>query len=699
MTDAERRATSWVGTVAIVIVALSVFSHSQPFFSERAFRKSGAYPDHFEKSREGGVMAVVRQPLLERAAAADDAARGMLAGRAVEELGTSEKKALLGHMTTARSWFVASHLAGNLPWLVLTGMAAFVLGARIRDRWNRDDQAPLDLDETRVLSQLRPGKLGVRLPELPLPAEEKGRGLSPLHLRGYRKLFEKRDERTTPRQLRAQFRRELPGLPRKDRADVTQCLRLGVPPLLLQAREELRRHGWLTPLAERLLRITAAHGEWPASIGHHGAGRCGLAEHKADLLMRVLAQLRASRIDEEDAAAVRVLALVHDLGKIISFQRTARGRWQRRDRLHAQHTAKVLLALPEFAREHGHDEERILLAVEFDHNPEAVPLEFRQQVAAISRIVKAADGASVREHVNEAQLVRDAALAVVERFPAMVRSLRINRVPASRVVQGFYEGRTERGEPALVLSEVQFRQQLKTVLSDEQQRALGLWTERARDGSAHPGYAVVAQALMEAEFIPKEVRGIPVDPVGLVSLRSGDKGFSAFFPVDLDRLRAHLGDELDEILAFWSSAKRFPLQIVATGCLKKKALKERIDELKKAEARVKQGRDAPHGRCPACQSPMKPDPAGGPWLYCQNYPRVDESRCGVRFRYENGQADKTCRHCGKDLVVIFRARPKHMGCPDYCKKTKDKRQVVFAVEDKDVEDLGSVGSAEQGATS
>ena len=724
----SKRVVTNVITGALVLLLLASMSR-YPAIAVKAWRRQNGFPDIQTLRKEVAVAWSPTRELALALLARAEKGQGLATMDAPED--PSLRDVWVQRRLAVQAWSVAASYVLYLPLgLVVALMAGF------GSSWLRSeegDEEDLDLGTQEVRVRTRMGPQGVQLPELELPRTPRlmseeisgeaweqlqhARHLAERHgprsaeldrysrtLGGSRRLVARLEElgradaadaipeaamrayeaawdsmageqAATAEGRGAVARKALAGQGKSDMAALTKCFVAEVPPLLLKAREALRVRGLLTPLRERALRITAAHATYPASIAHHGTRRGGLAEHKADVLLRVIAEVQARKISELDRAAALDVAAIHDLGKILSYYQTPGGRWCARDQIHAQNTARILIGLQEFWREHTKDAERVVVAVRYDHNPQSMPLQIAEAARAIGALVSEEDQQSSIGGYDEAEALRRALSRVVDVLPSILREIPINRVPGAsgeprpRHVHGFYEPASGNDEELLVLSELQFRRKLSSTLRPLEQKILDLGSDRA-DGRIHPGFAHVAEKLIEEGLIPATVRGVPVqEKTGLVTVKSGSRFYKAMFPISLSHLRSRLGDELDKMTAFWRTGDRFGVSVVATGW---DWTEEALTKLAEANDRkIKEDRDrasSGEDRCPACGKALKKDPSGK-HLQCADYVAPRVRRCGVRFRLVDGAAVQTCE-CGKELVVIQKAVPRHMGCPDRCGKER-----------------------------
>jgi len=94
--------------------------------------------------------------------------------------------------------------------------------------------------------------------------------------------------------------------------------------------------------ARHVMTVVAAHHTWPASIAHHGAGSGGLLAHTLRAFRLALAHPGAG--DPTLRQAFLLLALAHDVGKILAYTPRSSGGFQLTSYYHANRSADLLMA-------------------------------------------------------------------------------------------------------------------------------------------------------------------------------------------------------------------------------------------------------------------------------------------------------------------------------------------------------------------
>ena len=690
----QRNSGPWgVVSILAVVMGLVVYGSRTEGLASRIWEKSGD-PDiatAIDEIEGSGVpWSPVALATLGKAVESMEAAVAAPASRQT------------GHLLDAHMWTVLAYFVLHGPVALALGIVGLALGRLLaRERSN----GLLDV-ETLQVNVARPSqKHTIMVPELALPrcqnrvmdtpfeddmgeSTERLRELAddvgvdgsavteelaklPLRAASRMRSWLERDSGLSDRALQAyegawaDGPQHLRGVGRREKQMLARYLELEAPPAFVEAREQLRRRGWLTPLRERLMAIVMAHRDWPASIGQHGGHEGGLLEHYADVLRKVL---ETGRVLPDAAVTV---AVAHDIGKVLSYVRDDDGRWVRADARHAQNTALILSGLPELEEEHGAEAEGILVALAHEHAMEAMPLALAPTCKRLLEYVKEADGKSVAAEAPSPVTIGEAASRALEVLPTLIRDARINRIGSAWHVHGFWEPAGPRGEEVLLLSEQKLREQLQGYLSDEDQRTLSLWRDRTRT-QVHPGIEAVTQVMRANGALADPVRGIPgEEATGMVSIRAGKRNFRAMIPVSLTWLEARVGEELAALREHWSGGERFEILVLAPGWNVSSDELTKLAEASRAEKNEEA--TAPEGRCPACNRPMKTNDEGT-HLCCKSFfpGKGGHKKCAVRFRLVDGKPLRDCRDCGKPLIVVKPKgrKPPFMGCPDKCTKVK-----------------------------
>ena len=112
--------------------------------------------------------------------------------------------------------------------------------------------------------------------------------------------------------------------------------------LTVSLPEPLLRFLASCPTARSIMNVLAAHHTWPASLSHHGDGSGGLLAHTLRAFRLALAHSGAG--DPELRQAFLLMALAHDVGKILAYTPRSSGGFQLTCYYHANRSADLLMA-------------------------------------------------------------------------------------------------------------------------------------------------------------------------------------------------------------------------------------------------------------------------------------------------------------------------------------------------------------------
>ncbi len=160
----------------------------------------------------------------------------------------------------------------------------------------------------------------------------------------------------------------------------------------------------MSQLAVAVLERYLACSSWPADVPepdgtpsrHHGD--TSLGKHVVAIRERALELAQRAALLP---ALVEQLALAHDLGKLVTFQREA-DRWIRVLRHHDRMSSQILTALPEWQALPADEREDLRIAVRFHHAPTRVPLDASQRALSLLAILAQAHKQTARWEVDRA---------------------------------------------------------------------------------------------------------------------------------------------------------------------------------------------------------------------------------------------------------------------------------------------------------
>ena len=203
----------------------------------------------------------------------------------------------------------------------------------------------------------------------------------------------------------------------------------------------LRLAGQCAP-ARSILRILAAHQDWPASLDHHGAQPGGLITHTTRAVTLALAHPGAH--DPRLRTAFLLTVLAHDVGKVIAYEKHPAGRYVYRSYYHANKSADVLVAAGVYHAFSRDLAEAILIALRCSAGkaltpvPENTPVEAKTLLHWLTEV----DHAAVEQDVEDLKQVVEHA-----DYPALLTAVLAAPAPVVDLPPPLY---TAGGSPYLI---------------------------------------------------------------------------------------------------------------------------------------------------------------------------------------------------------------------------------------------------------
>lgn len=261
---------------------------------------------------------------------------------------------------------------------------------------------------------------------------------------------------------------------------------------LYEQAETLR---FLSPFVEDIVACFAASPDHPASLADHLNVPGGLTEHTARTI-DVMATLANGRPEDERRLCL-VMALAHDLGKLLAYEKDA-GVWIDRRLPHDRLSGLMIAGLPAFYREVSPaHREALLCALRYYHNPEEIPTSTPPLGSVLFDLMHKADAiAHGQETALGQQQVEGVKPHLWEAFCAAVPGLNINRHQG-----GYPEGFTS-GEIVFVLEHA-----LREKTLDRLPLALKEKLPIRRPlGKLHPAWPLFVEMLREKHLLLDSVQ-------------------------------------------------------------------------------------------------------------------------------------------------------------------------------------------------
>ncbi|MFZ5862386.1 MAG: HD domain-containing protein [Nitrospirota bacterium] len=321
-------------------------------------------------------------------------------------------------------------------------------------------------------------------------------------------------------------------LPHTSRMIVTpdQPLDLRVPqanarstPLSAQA-EKL---GFLSPGTEQILACFAASPEQPASLADHLNVPGGLIEHTARTI-DIMATLAQGRPDDERRLCL-LMALSHDLGKLLAYERSDGG-WIDRRLPHDRISALILSSLPALYTESSPaHREALLCAVRYYHNPEEIPTSAPPLTSVLFELMHKADAIAHEQETSQSrQQVEGVKPYLWEAFCAAVADLNINRHRG-----GYPDGFT--AEETVFVLEHALREKTLDRLPPQLKEKLPIQRPL---GKLHPAWPLLVDVLREHGVLAEATQGRKANPSALFNINASGVTYKCVAALSLPALEA-----------------------------------------------------------------------------------------------------------------------------------------------------------------
>ncbi len=137
-----------------------------------------------------------------------------------------------------------------------------------------------------------------------------------------------------------------------------------------------------------------AHADVPASIGTHHADAT-LRDHSLAVSQKVLSFFKEQKISEPLAA---VAGLAHDLDKLLAYAKKGDG-WAKNVNAthHNKYSAFIVSTQPEFRNLPPEDQNTLLIALRYYHDPANLPVGASRRIEMLIRALRYCDGYSIQQ--------------------------------------------------------------------------------------------------------------------------------------------------------------------------------------------------------------------------------------------------------------------------------------------------------------
>lgn len=258
----------------------------------------------------------------------------------------------------------------------------------------------------------------------------------------------------------------------------------------------LEKEGLLSPLIERVIALYAAFPEHPASIGDHGNAPGGLIEHVQRTFHAMLDLVKER--PEKERKLYCLMALLHDVGKILAYQKEGEI-WVDRRLFHDRLSAQIAPSLPELYRElERADRDALITALRYYHSPDEIPTSSAPLTEQLVNVMHQADAAAHDEEKEALQRQVDEIKPYLwEAFLAALPNLNINRING-----GYPDGFTS--EEIIFVLEHALREKTLDRLPEAAQKGLPI---KRQTGRLHPAWPLLVEVLSERKILATTVDG------------------------------------------------------------------------------------------------------------------------------------------------------------------------------------------------
>jgi hypothetical protein len=269
----------------------------------------------------------------------------------------------------------------------------------------------------------------------------------------------------------------------------------------------LEKEELLSPLIERVIALYAAFPEHPASIGDHGNAPGGLIEHVQRTLIAMMNLVKER--SKEERKLYCLMALLHDVGKIVAYQKEGE-LWDDRRLFHDRLSGQIAASLPELYRElERADRNALITALRYYHSPDEIPTSSAPLAEQLVNVMHQADAVAHEEEREALQRqVNEIKPYLWEAFLAALPHLNINRING-----GYPDGFTSEG--LVFVLEHALREKTLDRLPEAAQRGLPI---KRQTGRLHPAWPLLVEVLSERKILVTAVDGKKANPSALFNI-------------------------------------------------------------------------------------------------------------------------------------------------------------------------------------
>lgn len=305
---------------------------------------------------------------------------------------------------------------------------------------------------------------------------------------------------------------------------------------------------FISPLTEQILACFAASPNHPASLADHLNVPGGLIEHTARTT-EIMATLAQGRPDDERRLCL-LMALAHDLGKLLAYEQS-QGGWIDRRLPHDRISGLMVASLPGFYTEiNPAHREALLCALRYYHNPEEIPTSAPPLTSVLFEVMHKADAIAHDQETSQSrEQVEGVKPYLWEAFCAAVPDLNINRHRG-----GYPEGFT--AEEIVFVLEHALREKTLDRLPQPLKEKLPI---RRPLGKLHPAWPLLVEVLREHGVLAEAAQGRKANPSALFNINASGVTYKCVVALSIPVLQALA----PEAVQTWTRCQ--PYEVKLTG--------------------------------------------------------------------------------------------------------------------------------------
>lgn len=290
-----------------------------------------------------------------------------------------------------------------------------------------------------------------------------------------------------------------------------------------------------------LVRLYAAHPDCPASISHHGNVTGGLQIHIALVFQKAEQLLKISRdanpnLHPDYHQLARWVALAHDLGKIVSYERASDGQWVNNGLPHDRLSATLLSSIPSVKALPDEIRWILIRTIRYYHDKHELPID---TPVVASKLVKLMNDAEKMAGEEEKAYIEERIKVVKPAIPAALDAA-FEALNVNHLKFGAPQGWVSKTHPYLFVLEWQFRETVVAHLPAAMRHELPILH---REGGLSPIWHYIREELDHRQLLVRTIQEKSASHDGFYKCRVDQQLFKMVAALDLTKLPPHLVDK------------------------------------------------------------------------------------------------------------------------------------------------------------